>query len=93
MTTSARPTPHIDLLVSNRWADYELLDSGAGAKLERFGPYRFMRPESGARSGRARCRSGNGRPPMRSSPPQMRRAQGVGSSSGRWMRALGDALR
>jgi 23S rRNA (cytosine1962-C5)-methyltransferase len=45
--------PHIDLLVPDGWADYELLDSGpgangAGAKLERFGPYRFVRPESGA---------------------------------------------
>ena len=48
MTTSTRPTPRIDLLVADRWADYELLDSGAGAKLERFGPYRFVRPEGGA---------------------------------------------
>ena len=48
MTTSTRPTPRIDLLVADRWADYELLDSGAGAKLERFGPYRFVRLEGGA---------------------------------------------
>ena len=53
MTTHARPAPHIDLLVPGNWSDYELLDSGAGAngtgaKLERFGPYRFVRPESGA---------------------------------------------
>ena len=48
MTTSTRPTPHIHLLLADRWADYELLDSGTGAKLERFGPYRFVRPESGA---------------------------------------------
>ena len=27
------------------WKDYELLDSGNGWKLERFGPYRLMRPE------------------------------------------------
>ncbi|MGB8645191.1 MAG: class I SAM-dependent methyltransferase [Anaerolineae bacterium] len=27
------------------WADYELLDSGAGYKLERFGSYRLVRPE------------------------------------------------
>jgi 23S rRNA (cytosine1962-C5)-methyltransferase len=27
------------------WADYALLDSGAGRKLERYGPYRFIRPE------------------------------------------------
>lgn len=30
------------------WEDYELLDSGAGAKLERYGPYRFVRPEAQA---------------------------------------------
>ncbi len=28
-----------------KWQDYELLDSGEGAKLERFGPYRLVRPE------------------------------------------------
>jgi 23S rRNA (cytosine1962-C5)-methyltransferase len=27
------------------WADYALLDSGHGKKLERYGPYRVMRPE------------------------------------------------
>ena len=27
------------------WADYALLDSGHGRKLERYGPYRFIRPE------------------------------------------------
>ena len=27
------------------WADYALLDSGAGRKLERYGAYRFIRPE------------------------------------------------
>ena len=48
MTTTAHPLPHINLLVPGNWSDYELLDSGAGAKLERFGPYRFVRPESGA---------------------------------------------
>ncbi len=48
MTATAHPLPHINLLVPARWADYALLDSGAGAKLERFGPYRFVRPESGA---------------------------------------------
>ena len=30
------------------WTDYTLLDSGNGAKLEQFGPYRFVRPESQA---------------------------------------------
>jgi len=37
--------PNITLLDSPRWQDYELLDSGDGLKLERFGPYRFARPE------------------------------------------------
>jgi 23S rRNA (cytosine1962-C5)-methyltransferase len=38
-------TPKIDLLFSPNWTDYELLDSGDGQKLERFGPYTFARPE------------------------------------------------
>lgn len=33
------------LLSSPDWEDYELLDSGNGKKLERFGPYTFVRPE------------------------------------------------
>jgi 23S rRNA (cytosine1962-C5)-methyltransferase len=32
-------------LESSGWRDYELLDSGGGLKLERFGPYTFIRPE------------------------------------------------
>ena len=30
---------------SSGWKDYELLDSGAGEKLERFGAYVLARPE------------------------------------------------
>lgn len=37
--------PALSLLSAPRWADYELLDSGGGRKLERFGPYTFIRPE------------------------------------------------
>jgi 23S rRNA (cytosine1962-C5)-methyltransferase len=37
--------PEFMLLTSPDWADYELKDSGAGKKLERFGPYSFVRPE------------------------------------------------
>ncbi|WP_041685010.1 class I SAM-dependent methyltransferase [Erythrobacter litoralis] len=33
------------LMVGEGWEDYALLDSGEGRKLERFGPYRFIRPE------------------------------------------------
>ncbi|MCR4329248.1 MAG: class I SAM-dependent methyltransferase [Candidatus Roizmanbacteria bacterium] len=33
---------------NNHWSDYELLDSGDGKKLERFGAFRFVRPESQA---------------------------------------------
>ncbi len=36
------------LLEATRWKDYELLDSGDGLKLERFGKYIFARPESQA---------------------------------------------
>jgi len=32
-------------LIGEPWADYGLVDSGAGRKLERYGPYRFIRPE------------------------------------------------
>ncbi len=39
---------HLTLLESPDWKDYELIDSGDGLKLERFGPYRFVRPEAQA---------------------------------------------
>ena len=32
-------------LVAEPWGDYGLVDSGNGRKLERYGPYRFIRPE------------------------------------------------
>jgi 23S rRNA (cytosine1962-C5)-methyltransferase len=32
-------------LIGEPWADYGLIDSGHGKKLERYGPYRFIRPE------------------------------------------------
>ena len=35
----------LDLLTAEPWADYGLVDSGHGRKLERYGPYRFIRPE------------------------------------------------
>ncbi len=35
----------LTLLESPNWKEYELLDSGDGLKLERFGAYRFVRPE------------------------------------------------
>jgi 23S rRNA (cytosine1962-C5)-methyltransferase len=37
--------PNLHLLTSPDWDDYELLDSGQGEKLERYGPYRLIRPE------------------------------------------------
>jgi 23S rRNA (cytosine1962-C5)-methyltransferase len=37
--------PTLQLLDSHAWRDYELIDSGDGAKLERFGEYTFVRPE------------------------------------------------
>ncbi len=48
MTTSP-----FTLLESVNWNDYELLDSGDGLKLERFGKYIFSRPESQAMWSRA----------------------------------------
>lgn len=41
-------SPSLCLLEAQRWKDYELLDSGEGWKLERFGEYRFARPEAQA---------------------------------------------
>ncbi|MFZ2095626.1 MAG: class I SAM-dependent methyltransferase [Anaerolineales bacterium] len=37
--------PEIELFSTHLWKDYELLDSGKGLKLERFGRYKFVRPE------------------------------------------------
>jgi 23S rRNA (cytosine1962-C5)-methyltransferase len=39
------PLPELTLLPSLEWEDYELLDSGEGEKLERYGDYRLVRPE------------------------------------------------
>jgi 23S rRNA (cytosine1962-C5)-methyltransferase len=36
----------IRLLTPANWSDYELLDSGNGTKLERFGRYRVVRPDA-----------------------------------------------
>jgi 23S rRNA (cytosine1962-C5)-methyltransferase len=36
------------VLLADDWQDYELIDSGQGEKLERFGPWRFVRPDSQA---------------------------------------------
>lgn len=35
----------LETLIGASWEDYALLDSGAGRKLERYGPHRFIRPE------------------------------------------------
>lgn len=40
--------PIIHTLCSSAWRDYELIDSGEGYKLERFGKYTFARPEAQA---------------------------------------------
>ena len=40
-----RKTPRLNVLTPADWEDYELLDSGNGRKLERYGPYTFVRPE------------------------------------------------
>jgi 23S rRNA (cytosine1962-C5)-methyltransferase len=42
------PPPPIMGLTTPGWDDYELLDSGNGLKLERYGDYRFVRPEEQA---------------------------------------------
>ncbi len=40
--------PTLEILTSPDWREYELLDSGDGQKLERFGSYRLIRPEAEA---------------------------------------------
>lgn len=35
----------LTVLTAEPWADYGLIDLGHGRKLERYGPYRFIRPE------------------------------------------------
>lgn len=35
----------LDTLIGESWPDYGLVDCGHGRKLERYGPYRFIRPE------------------------------------------------
>ncbi len=40
--------PQINVLACPPWQDYELIDSGDGSRLERFGAYRFVRPEAEA---------------------------------------------
>jgi len=44
-----RPAPTVaeapGVMRTQGWADYALLDSGGGRKLERYGPYRVVRPE------------------------------------------------
>ncbi len=44
MTPTSSTIPEIKVLHPDNWEDYELLDSGNGQKLERYGPYRFLRP-------------------------------------------------
>jgi 23S rRNA (cytosine1962-C5)-methyltransferase len=36
------------ILLADDWTDYALIDSGDGEKLERFGPYTFVRPDGQA---------------------------------------------
>ena len=38
----------LDTLIGEPWADYGLIDSGHGRKLERYGCFRFIRPEAQA---------------------------------------------
>jgi len=37
-------TNKIKIFCGENWQDYELLDTGEGEKLERFGPHTFVRP-------------------------------------------------
>ncbi|ANU07418.1 class I SAM-dependent methyltransferase [Paraurantiacibacter namhicola] len=41
----AQLSPDPIIMTGEGWADYGLVDSGHGRKLERYGPHRFIRPE------------------------------------------------
>lgn len=45
MTKYNQDLPELHLLSPTDWQDYELLDTGKGEALERFGPYKLIRPE------------------------------------------------
>lgn len=45
MTDKNPDLPELHLLSPTDWQDYELLDTGKGEALERFGPYKLIRPE------------------------------------------------
>jgi 23S rRNA (cytosine1962-C5)-methyltransferase len=52
-TTSIPLDPgRFELLVTDGWADYQLVDMGAGRKLERYGPFLIDRPEEQAMGAR-----------------------------------------
>ena len=44
----AQLTLQPQLLTGSGWDDYRLIDSGHGRKLERYGPYQFIRPDAQA---------------------------------------------
>jgi len=45
MNNNNQGLPELHLLSPTDWQDYELLDTGKGEALERFGPYKLIRPE------------------------------------------------
>ena len=45
MTVRPILAPAPSVMRTTGWADYALLDSGDGRKLERYGPYTVVRPE------------------------------------------------
>jgi 23S rRNA G2069 N7-methylase RlmK/C1962 C5-methylase RlmI len=71
------------LLESSRWTDYALLDSGDGLKLERFGKYVFVRPESQAMWKRSLDHEWRNAHAV--FVPAVRRAADIGISKRRWM--------
>ena len=45
MNNNNQGLPELHLLSPTDWQDYELLDTGKGEAIERFGPYKLIRPE------------------------------------------------
>ena len=70
------------MLETEGWRDYALLDSGNGEKLERYGPYRIVRPEAQALWTPRRSARGMGE--RRREIRRHRRGRGDGRFGGRW---------
>ena len=76
------------MLRTTAWDDYGLIDCGGGRKLERYGPYRVVRPEPQCLWRPRLADGGLGGAPTPCSIPRARRTRAAGASAGRPMEPL-----